>query len=1037
MRGRTLARIAALIQLCLLAGALIVPSAAAAATFGFTLNAPSLSTVQYSDFVVLKGSYTCVNDASSDCTASQSRTATFSVRPSGGSTFTNVGTINSNFFFVGDPAGCPSMCTFDFQLTWKAGRAGSSTTPPGTYDIGLTTTIAGGQQVLTRAVTITKESTNTTYTGATAGQGGADMSLAANVSDADLGLAVGTGVFSPDTNLLGAGLMTFELFDTTNTTSVAGPVSAIVLSNGNTSGSPLLHLPAAGGSYKLRTTFVGNSFYTTSSDLDTVTVTASNTPPVLTVPASPVFAEASSPAGAYRTFTVSATDAEDSPAPTPTCDHASGDLFPIGDTVVSCSVTDSGGLSDSDSFTIHVADTTDPVLNVTTDEDDNGSGWFNIASNDDVAGVTVQAITSDLVGVTSLMCTVDGTDVGVLAPTGGSFAIGDGSHVVECTATDGAGNHHTDSASFDVDQTAPSVSASISPSAADSGWWNTATGAPTVTYACSDAGSGLVSCSAPHLFGEGADQADTGTALDAAGNTASASVSDIDVDLTAPSITSSVSPDVADTGWWNASTGGPTVTYSCSDDVSGVATCSDPHLFGEGSGQGDTGTAIDAAGNSATTSVVGLNVDTIAPSISASLDVAAADSGWWNLSTGAPTVSYSCSDAGSGLATCSSAHLFGEGVDQGDTGIATDVAGNAATASVTNIDVDLTAPSIAPSIALADGGSGWWNLATGAPTVTYLCADAGSGVASCASPHQFGEGIGLSDTGSVVDHAGNSASASVSNVQVDLTAPTISASVSPAAASTGWWNASTGAPTAAYLCSDDGSGVASCSPAHVFGQGSGQSATGFAVDVAGNGASATVSNVRVDLTAPGSIAFTGGGLTNGGSYVFGSVPAGPFACTASDAVSGLASCVVSGYSTVVGPHTITAVATDVAGNSASTTLSYTVLPWTLVGFSGASMTSMNQAKAGSSVNLKFQVFAGSVEQTSLAAVAAFTQTQISCSTLVAIGPTTSALASPAASLKFASQFQAKWDPPSTANTCWQVAIVTADGSSLRANFQLK
>src|SRR5205085_11849600 len=121
MRGRTLARIAAVIQLSLLAGALIVPSAAAGATLGFTLNAPSLSTVQYSDFVVLKGSYTCVNDSSSTCTASQSRTATFSVRPSGGTTFTNVGTVSSSFFFTADPDGCPSTCTFDFPLTWKAG----------------------------------------------------------------------------------------------------------------------------------------------------------------------------------------------------------------------------------------------------------------------------------------------------------------------------------------------------------------------------------------------------------------------------------------------------------------------------------------------------------------------------------------------------------------------------------------------------------------------------------------------------------------------------------------------------------------------------------------------------------------------------------------------------------------------------------------------------------------------------------------------------------------------------------------------------
>jgi hypothetical protein len=722
MRGRTLARIAAVVQLCLLAGALIVPSSVAAATFAFTLNSPTVTTLQYSDFTVLRGSYTCIDDGSGNCpTTASSRTATFFVRLAGDTTFLQVGTVTNSFAFTGTAGGCASTCTFNFQLTWKTGRAGSTTLAPGVYDVALTSTIAAGQQVLLNAVTVNQESTTTTYTGATSGMGGASLALTASTVDADMGLSAGTGIYSPDANLFGAGLMSFELFDSTNTTSVAGPVSATVLASGSTTGSPTLTLPAAGGTYRLRTTFAGNTFYTTSSDLDTVTVTSANTPPVLTVPASPLNTEAMSPAGAYRTFTVSATDAEDSPAPTPTCDHASGDLFPIGDTVVSCSVTDSGGLSDSDSFTIRVSDTTDPVMNVTTDETDNGNGWYSVASNDEVPGVTVEAITADLVGVTSLTCTDNGEDVGFLDPSGDSFAVFDGSHTVACTATDGAGNDHADSATFVIDQTAPSVSAAVT-------------------------------------------------------------------------------PDAAGTGWWNASTGAPTVTYTCADD-------------------------------------------------------------------------------GSGLASCSDAHQFGEGADQSDSGTATDVAGNTNTATVSDIDVDLTAPV--------------------------------------------------------------------------------------------------------------------------------------------------------------SIVFTGGGLADGGSYGFGVVPAGPAGCTATDAVSGIATCDVSGYSTAAGTHTITALATDNAGNSSSTALSYTVTSWTLIGFSNTSMTSLNSAKAGSSVNLKFQVFAGSTELTSPDVIAAFTQTQISCTTLIPVGPTTSALLAKGAWVKYANGFQAKWDPPAAANTCWEVAIMTVDGSSLQVTFQLK
>ena len=1032
MRGRKLARIAVVVQLCLLTGALVVPSSVAAATFGFTLNTPTVTTLQYSDNTVLRGAYTCINDGSGTCpTGASSRTATFYVRLSGDSTWLSVGTVTNSFGF---PASCTSTCSFNFSLTWKAGRALAISTPPGIYDVRLTTTIAAGEQVLLNAITVNAESTTTSYTGATSGQGGAGLSLAANVVDADMGLSVGTGIFSPDANLLGAGLMTFELFDSTNTTSVAGPVSATVLGSGNTTGSPSLVLPSSGGTFKLRTTFVGNTYYATSADLDTVTVTPTNTPPVLTVPASPVFAEASSPAGAHRTFTVSATDVEDVPAPAPTCDHASDSLFPIGDTLVSCTVTDSGLLSDADSFTVHVADTSDPGMNVTTDEDDNGAGWYNVDSNDKVPGVTVEAITSDLVGVTSLTCTDNGEDVGFLDPTGDSFAVGDGAHVVACTAIDDAGLDASDSATFHVDQTAPEITASVTPDAAGTGWWNASTGAPTVTYSCSDDGSGLVSCSDPHLFGEGSDQTHTGIATDVAGNTATAPVIDIDVDLTAPSISAALSPDAAGSGWWNGSTGAPTVNHDCSDAVSGIASCTGPFEFGEGADQGHTGTAVDAAGNSATHAVAGVDVDLTAPSISAMLDVAPSPTGWWSIATGAPTVSYDCADAGSGLASCSSSHPFGEGADQGDTGNATDVAGNSGTASVSDIDVDLTAPTIQASIALSAGGSGWWNIATGTPTVSFSCSDGGSGVASCAQAHVFGEGADQGATGTVFDNAGNSAGDSVSAVDVDLTAPTISASISPAAAASGWWNASTGAPTVTYACSDAGSGLASCTSPHLFGEGADQGATGSAADVAGNGAAASVSNVDVDLVAPTGLAFAGGALTNGASYVFGSVPAGPSSCSASGGTSGLLGCAVSGYSAAVGPHTVTALATDNAGNSSSITLTYTVLPWTLVGFSNPiSMTSLNLIKPGASANLKLQVFAGSVELTSLGAVAGMTQTQISCSTLAPIGSTTAA----AFSLKFAGQFQARWDSPMAANTCWRVAVVTTDGSSLSATFQLK
>src|SRR5690349_833227 len=186
MRGRSLARIAVLAQAALVAGALIVPGSVAAATLGFTLNTPTVASVNYSDLTTLRGSYTCINDGVSNCpTAIQSSTATFSLRPAGGSSFATVGTVTSNFSFTASGTGCPSTCTVNFQLSYKAGRAGSATVSPGVYDIGLTTTLAGGQQVLSNGLTITAEGTTTTYSGLTSGMGGTSFPLSATVTDLD------------------------------------------------------------------------------------------------------------------------------------------------------------------------------------------------------------------------------------------------------------------------------------------------------------------------------------------------------------------------------------------------------------------------------------------------------------------------------------------------------------------------------------------------------------------------------------------------------------------------------------------------------------------------------------------------------------------------------------------------------------------------------------------------------------------------------------------------------------------------------------
>jgi hypothetical protein len=209
-------------------------------------------------------------------------------------------------------------------------------------------------------------------------------------------------------------------------------------------------------------------------------------------------------------------------------------------------------------------------------------------------------------------------------------------------------------------------------------------------------------------------------------------------------------------------------------------------------------------------------------------------------------------------------------------------------------------------------------------------SDATSGLAGCDSDFSYStpDSATAQVSASCTDNAGNVGTA-FHDFQYDGTLPEVSYSISPVLPAYGWWNIASGAPTATFTCSDATASIESCTEPYTFGEGEDLSFTGNAKDNAGNTASVLVSNIDVDLTAP-SVALVGG-PAHGSSYYFGSVPASP-TCDASDVLSGLAGCNVTGYSTAVGTHTVTASALDNAGNSAIASSTYTVLAWTLNGF---------------------------------------------------------------------------------------------------------
>jgi hypothetical protein len=277
---------------------------------------------------------------------------------------------------------------------------------------------------------------------------------------------------------------------------------------------------------------------------------------------------------------------------------------------------------------------------------------------------------------------------------------------------------------------------------------------------------------------------------------------------------------------------------------------------------------------------------------------------------------------------------------------------------------------------------------------------------------------------------------------VDTGKPTITGKISPAGpdGTNGWYRSN---PVVTFECADSGSGIDTCevdgetTASKTLGEGADQSVSGTATDWAGNTATATVPGIDVDLTNP-TATFNS---SMSGSIYFGSVPAAP-KCTATDELSGPDTCDVTGYSTALGKHTLTATATDKAGRTGTATLEYTVLPYVLKGlYSPVDMGGvLNTVKGGSTVPLKFEVFAAS-ELTNTSVVKNFMQKQVSCVGADTLNSDAIEVTSTGGTiLRYDStggQFIQNWQTPKKPGTCYAVTVTTQDGSAVSANFMLK
>lgn len=810
--------------------------------------------------------------------------------------------------------------------------------------------------------------------------------------------------------------------------------------------------PVATGSASIEFSLVSNNSggsFTLDTARFTVTVTPPpNSPPGLSVTG--VTGGSSYEFGSVPVATCLVTDAEDGASSfLSTLSAVSGPLsaYGLGQQTANCSYTDAGGLMASASSTYTIVDTTGPTLTVPADV-------VAEATGSDGAIINFSASATDAAfGSLPTTC----------SPSSGSvFPIGD--TTVVCSSTDGAGNIGNGSFMATVeDTTEPSVVVSTTAVAAVTGWYSLTSsgnaGIEVVVTAsdlvgvenltCDDGGvpiAGVSTSGDTFNLGDGHHDVIC-TAVDGAGNLGSDS-QEFKVDQTAPTITPSYTAPNLD-GWNNTEV---TVSYGCTDATSGIDPAHgcpiDDVLSANGLYVLHRATA-DRAGNVTTPSFT-IKIDKDAPMITGTASPAANGAGWNNTDV---LVHFTCLDNGpSGIKACPSDTTLTEGAVQSVVGTAVDNADNSSTTTVGPINIDETAPVISVASRTPANVDGWNN---GPVTVSFTCDDGtepdDSGVASLTDPVTVSvDGIS-SVTGTCTDHAGNTSTITVDEIKIDTVQPTISGARTPDANGNGWNNDDV---TVTFTCSDvaGGSGIKTDTVAGgILGtEGADQSVTntGSCEDFAGNVAdSAVVDHISIDRTAPTAIVFVGGGLTNGGTYDFGFVPAGPSSCSADGAISGLDSCTLdAGYSALVGTHTIAGTALDRAGNQSMTTLSYTVRAWTLRGFfQPVDMPTLttplvyNTVKNGSTVPLKFEIIAGTRELTSTGYVESLTYVQTNCGA-DALADEIETTATGGTSLRYdsgAGQFVYNWQSPKKAGFCYRLTMTTLDGSALVAYFKLK
>jgi hypothetical protein len=425
------------------------------------------------------------------------------------------------------------------------------------------------------------------------------------------------------------------------------------------------------------------------------------------------------------------------------------------------------------------------------------NGWYTTA-------VTLTFTATDATsGVASTFCQVDGG-----TPTTGATCTvsADGTHTVAYWSTDSAGNAEASHPlTLKVDKVAPATTAVLSGTAGQNGWY---TAAVTLTFTATDATSGVASTfcridsGTPTTGGTCTVSADgthtvTYWSVDAAGNTEATHSTPVKVDKVAPTTTHTVSGTVGQNGWYITT---PTLTFTATDATSGVASTfcridsGTPTTGGTCTVNVDgthtvTYWSVDAAGNTEATHSLAVNLDRVGPATSATTSGTLGLAGWY---TSAVTLTFTASDATSGVAATYCRIDSGTPTAGGTCTVnvdgthsvnyySVDNAGNTGTVSTLTLKVDTTPPVTTHTNSGTAGSNGWFRSAV---TVTLARSDPASGVASTVysvdgGPTVTGTSVVVAGEGShtvtyhSTDVAGNVEASKTDTFQIDTTVPTV------------------------------------------------------------------------------------------------------------------------------------------------------------------------------------------------------------------------------------------------------------------------